>query len=146
MEAEHREDRAGMSVGPRYEKIEFCRRAETLWGKLEEGRWDWLGVHPDGQFVLGSPPASRVEALPPGIVVSSASAPPNQSGVTIQEPTSPSSGFWMETAEEAESEFERHFADASTDDVRPRVVRLRLYQDSRITREEFIVHRPSTYR
>ena len=35
---------------------------------------------------------------------------------------------------------------ASIDDARPRVMRLRLYQDCRMTREEFIVHRPSTYR
>jgi hypothetical protein len=42
-------------VKPVYEKIEFCRNAKTLWGKIQSGRWDWLGVHPNGQFVLGSP-------------------------------------------------------------------------------------------
>src|SRR5215204_4051057 len=42
-------------VKPVYEKIEFCRNAKTLWGKLQSGRWGWLGVHPNGQFVLGSP-------------------------------------------------------------------------------------------
>jgi hypothetical protein len=40
---------------PLYQYIEFCRNPKTLWGKLQEGRWDWLGVHPKGQFVLGRP-------------------------------------------------------------------------------------------
>ena len=40
---------------PVYETISFCTNPETLWRKLEEGRWDWLGVHPKGQYVLGSP-------------------------------------------------------------------------------------------
>ena len=38
--------------GPLYQYIEFCRNAETLWHKLQSGRWDWLGRKPDGQFVL----------------------------------------------------------------------------------------------
>lgn len=42
-------------VTPVYEKIEFCRNAKALWGKIQSGRWDWLGVHPDGKFVVGSP-------------------------------------------------------------------------------------------
>ena len=41
--------------GPLYRNIEFCRNAETLWNKLQSGHWDWLGVHPRGQFILGSP-------------------------------------------------------------------------------------------
>ena len=41
--------------GPLYRRIKFCRNAETLWHKLQSGDWDWLGVHPKGQFVLGSP-------------------------------------------------------------------------------------------
>lgn len=49
-----------MSKAPsRLRTIEFCRNAKTLWGKIESGRWDWLGVHPDGQFVLGSLARSR---------------------------------------------------------------------------------------
>jgi hypothetical protein len=42
---------------PVYRKIEFVSDPERLWGKLKGGRWDWLGVHPEGQFVLGSPAA-----------------------------------------------------------------------------------------
>lgn len=45
----------GDQHGPLYRNIEFCRNAETLWHKLQAGHWDWLGVHPKGQFVLGSP-------------------------------------------------------------------------------------------
>lgn len=59
--------------GPLYQNIEFCRSTETLWNKLQSGRWDWLGVHTKGQFVLGSPKVRRREmtgfqytALPEG--------------------------------------------------------------------------------
>src|SRR4051794_11869311 len=40
---------------PVYRNIGFCRDPTTLWGKMREGRWDWGGVHKNGQFVLGSP-------------------------------------------------------------------------------------------
>jgi len=43
---------------PIYQRIEFCRSPKTLWGKIENGRYDWLGVHKNGQFVVGSPPVS----------------------------------------------------------------------------------------
>src|SRR5919202_6870004 len=45
--------------GPLYQHIEFCRNAETLWHKLQSGHWDWLGVHPNGQLILGSPRLGR---------------------------------------------------------------------------------------
>lgn len=48
------------TVEPVYRNLEFCRNAETLWSKLHEGGWEWLGVHPEGQFVLGSPRRSGV--------------------------------------------------------------------------------------
>jgi hypothetical protein len=59
---------------PLYERIEVCRDAETLWGKLNSGGWDWLGVKPDGVFVLGGPPVARTGVGPIGIIVSSAEA------------------------------------------------------------------------
>lgn len=38
-----------------YSVIEFCNDAGTLWGKLASHKWDWLGVHKSGKFVLGRP-------------------------------------------------------------------------------------------
>lgn len=48
---------------PIYRRIEFCRNPERLWGKLRSGRYDWLGVKSDGQFVLGSPPVKKGSGL-----------------------------------------------------------------------------------
>jgi hypothetical protein len=135
-----------MTIRPRYERIEFCRSAETLWGKLEEGRWDWLGVHPKGQFVLGSPPANRTQVFPVGIVTSSPVAPRNRTGITIQEPTAPASERWYSHEDEAQAEFDRQLAEARAEGRVPRVVRLRLLVDGVVRQEEFVVHRPSTYR
>lgn len=42
-----------------YAAIEFCSDAATLWAKIESGHWDWLGVKPRGQFVLGRPSVRR---------------------------------------------------------------------------------------
>jgi hypothetical protein len=39
---------------PIYKHIEFCRNPETLWRKIES-HWDWLGVDPKEQFVVGYP-------------------------------------------------------------------------------------------
>lgn len=50
----------GMQAGQQaYAAIEFCSDPEVLWAKIETGHWDWLGVKPDGQFVLGKPSARR---------------------------------------------------------------------------------------
>jgi hypothetical protein len=46
----------------RYAVVEFCDDPETLWGKLESRRWDWLGVRerPGRKtFVVGRPRQSR---------------------------------------------------------------------------------------
>jgi hypothetical protein len=44
---------------PRYTHIEFCRNPKTLWEKVKSGKWEWLGVHKDGKFVLGSGKRAR---------------------------------------------------------------------------------------
>ena len=48
--------------------LEQCRKPEVLWAKLATGNYDWLGVRPNGKYVLGRPRLSAVvpeEAGPP---------------------------------------------------------------------------------
>jgi hypothetical protein len=134
-----------MAVHPLYRKIEFCSSAEALWGKLNSDRWDWLGVKPDGDFVLGSPPIGREMAKPIGIVQSSPTRPKGRHGVLVQEPMSPSSEWWFETGDEARAEFKGRVRALREDKEEPRVVRVKLLVHSVSADEEFIVHRPPTY-
>ncbi|MCU1667919.1 MAG: hypothetical protein JWP40_846 [Blastococcus sp.] len=45
-----------------YAVLEQCRKPEALWAKLATGNYDWLGVRPNGKYVLGRP---RLSVLPP---------------------------------------------------------------------------------
>lgn len=54
-----------------YRAIEFCVDPETLWGKIESGKWDWLGVRErKGKkfYAVGSLPTSRVRMMAGGTV------------------------------------------------------------------------------
>jgi hypothetical protein len=79
-------------AGPLYKKIKFCRKPETLWGKIESGGWDWLGVHPNGQFVLGSPRVRRLE-LRGTATLTSRDAVEGEHGVGSRAPLSPGTSF-----------------------------------------------------
>lgn len=46
-----------VSSTPIYHHIEFVRAPERLWGQIES-KWDWLGIKPDGTFVVGYPKRS----------------------------------------------------------------------------------------
>lgn len=70
---------------PLYDRIEFCRDPETLWGKLESKRYDWLGVHPKGQFVVGSPPVQRFSGGA-GSSLARGGAPEGEHGFRIEGP------------------------------------------------------------
>jgi len=135
-----------MAGGPRYAKIEFCRDPKTLWGKIESRRWDWLGVHPDGKFVLGSPPVggSRSHA---SATVTKAGAEEGQYGVGSKFPLIPSGGFtWYRTREEADEAFERRVEEERDESKGPALVRIRQVEGREVVREEFVVRNPSTYR
>ena len=43
-----------------YAVLEQCRKPEALWAKLATGNYDWLGVRPNGRYVLGRPRLSAV--------------------------------------------------------------------------------------
>ncbi len=96
--------------GPLYRNIEFCRNAETLWHKLQSGHWDWLGVHPKGQFVLGSPRSGG--GMPDGVTMKMTRGSANESqhgvkhqvwvGMTDVDPSSE----WFEEEAEAKVRYE----------------------------------------
>lgn len=40
---------------PIYQRMDYCSEPKTLWGKLQSGEWDWLGIDRDRNFILGYP-------------------------------------------------------------------------------------------
>jgi hypothetical protein len=134
--------------GPLYQYIESCRNPETLWGKLQEGRWDWLGVHPKGQFVLGRPSRARMglPLLPAGVVRTDPGAQEERNGVKIYRwlgwPDSPASALWFTSAEEARTEFENEVERLDSIEQYPILARIVLFQYGQVTDERFIAQPP----
>jgi hypothetical protein len=130
-------------VEPVYEKIESCRDPETLWGKLQSGRWDWLGVHPKGQFVLGSPPrggSSMMGALTVG-------EPEGEHGVRVRTPLGPGGGTtWYATEQEALEEFKKKVDSLRDDSKGPGLFKVVRIEQRSVVDEVLIVLRPPTYR
>jgi hypothetical protein len=40
---------------PVYQRIDYCSDTRTLWRKLQSGRWDWLGIDKNDNYILGYP-------------------------------------------------------------------------------------------
>ena len=95
-------------VEPVYKRIEFCRKPETRYAKMESGLWDWRGVHPDGKFVLRSP-ARRVSSLRGSPTVLSNGVKESKHGMRVYAPLFPgaSTTTWCRTAKEAREEYQR---------------------------------------
>ncbi len=134
--------------GPLYQYIEFCSNEETLWHKLQEGRWDWLGVKPDGQFVLGRPSRARggLQLPPLGETSTYPGAKEGQHGVKTYKwmgwPNSPPNALWFTSAEEARTAFDKEVE--GLDDARqnPILARVILLEDGWVTDERFIAQTP----
>jgi hypothetical protein len=130
---------------PRYKKIEFCRSPKSLWGKLESGRWDWLGVHPDGQFVLGSPKAGGISGSG-SLEAHRAEAAKGEHGIHTSVPNNPCAHVeWYETEDQAQEAFDRFVAEQG-ESGSPGIMRIRRIEKRMVVQEDFIVRRPSTYR
>jgi hypothetical protein len=133
--------------GPVYKYIEFCRKPEALWHKLQSGHWDWLGRKPDGQFVLGKPrrvPASAVGV--PFLTKREAEATEGLHGIRMQawvgQPSTAKSSTWVTTADKAETEFEKEIARLEDPALKPVLARVFLVQDGQVTAERFVVQEP----
>ncbi len=131
--------------GPLYQYIEFCRNAETLWHKLQSGHWDWLGVHPRGQFVLGRPRQRRTVSgvsmkLQRGGVQEGHHGVRWQewNGVTNMDPNSE----WLSDEEEAVRRFEELVNYYKGPERCPVLVRLWRVENREIVDERFIAQTP----
>jgi len=133
-------------VKPVYEKIEFCRNAKTLWGKLQSGRWGWLGVHPNGQFVLGSPRQGKGSTMMGAFTTGRGGAVPGEHGVYVKTPLGPGpSKTWCQTGQQAREEF-RTTVDSLRDESKgPGLFKVELIEQGSVVDEELIVRRPPTY-
>ena len=135
-----------MGEGPLYQHIEFCRRAETLWGKLQEGRWDWLGVHPRAQFVLGTPARNVPQVLPLGMQQTDPGAEKGQHGIKtytwLGVPNSPPGAYWFATPQEDRRGFEKKMADLDRPEQAPILARVMLIENGYRTDERFIAQTP----
>jgi hypothetical protein len=129
---------------PVYRNIEFCRDPETLWRKMREGRWDWLGVHRNGQFVVGSPRRSGVmsasisaEHLPAGYEM--------DHGVRVRaEPDANLVTTWCRDAREAEHVYRERIEEFTAKEG-PLVVMVERIEGQVAVEKELVVKRPSTY-
>lgn len=133
--------------GPLYQYIEFCRNAQTLWNKLQEGRWDWLGRKPDGQFVLGRPSRARngAQVFPVGL---QRNDPENkkQHGVKtyiwMGWPDSPPGALWFASTEEARTAFKDQIAYLNAPEQRPILAKVVLIENKNPTDEQFVAQTP----
>jgi hypothetical protein len=133
--------------GPLYQYIEFCRNPKTLWGKLQEGRWDWLGVHPNGQFVLGRPSRARNGLqIPPIGLERNDPANEKRHGVKVHRwlgwPDSPPGVLWFASAEEARTAFAEQVAYLNDPVRSPILARVILIEDGYPSDERFIAQVP----
>ena len=99
-----------------YAVLEFVRKEDALWAKIESGHWDWLGVkvrRGRHTYVLGRPRASRSEGMASVSKVSEgAKAGVHGVEVRVPHPTHRHpGGAWYATAEEAKQEFARQVAE-----------------------------------
>jgi hypothetical protein len=130
---------------PVYQYIEFCSNAETLWHKIASGHWDWLGVHPKRQFVLGRPARRTGSTLRAAPTVGTVGAPEGQHGVFVQGPLDPDpSRTWFKTLQEALEEYARVVSSFDSDEKEPELLRVWRVEQGHIVEEEFLVRRPST--
>ena len=133
---------------PTYRNIDFCRDPNTLWNKLRAGGWDWLGVHPGGQYVLGHP--SRFTAGPTHGTLTNTQpgATPGEHGVEIaSEPRHDSTPgrTWFASEDEAIANFDQRVAEYRASE-RPIVIRIRRIEHGERVDEEYVVVKPPTYR
>jgi hypothetical protein len=127
-----------------YQHVEFCSDPGTLWRKVES-KWDWLGVKPDGTYVVGYPRRGRMGGGG-ALCVTEENAEKGQHGVRTSVPLAVRAGErWYATKEKATDEFACMVAREHSVDG-PGLIRIQLVLDGSVAREEFVARRHSTYR
>jgi hypothetical protein len=131
---------------PAYRNIEFCSRPNAAWAKLKSGRYDWLGLRSDGDFVLGTPPRKHIEGFGAATSIKAGAVEGRHGVRAITEPRHEDlvSRDWYASADEARVAFEALIADWERRDG-PMLARLELVQDDRLADEAFVVNLTPTY-
>jgi len=131
---------------PLYRKIEFCRDPETLWRKIESW-WDWLGVYPDGQFVVGYPKRkAHLEIDRPGPIKWPGAD--GQYRVRVKVPLVAGwYEYWLPTQAEATDKYEEIVALQGKGGGQPNATLMRVQEldGDRVLRESLIVARLPNY-
>jgi hypothetical protein len=132
--------------GPLYKFIEFCRNTETLWNKLQSGHWDWLGVHPKGQYVLGRPRRGGSRVYAPSIINTQLDAKEGQHGIRIQQwtgnPGTKAGGAWFTDAAQAKAAFQEKVNYYENPERGPILAKAALIEKNTVVDEKFIVQVP----
>lgn len=135
----------GMQAGQQaYAAIEFCSDPEALWAKIESGHWDWLGVKPDGQFVMGKPSVRHGRGsavLSVGVRGADGS---NRVEVRIPRGIAPTV-YPFVTADEARAGYRDKIERLNTPDGTSGLHRVRLYVHSAFEADELVVRKMKNY-
>lgn len=136
-----------MSSTPIYKHIEFVDNPERLWGKIESN-WDWLGIKPDGTFVVGTPKRSGSSGpTVKGAHVVADNAPIGEHGVRVRVPNRGGSNkHWFPTAARAREHYEGVISETIKTDVPGLLMRVELIELGDVIEQSVIVRRESTYR
>ena len=129
--------------GPLYRYIEFCRNPETLWHKLQSGHWDWLGVHPKGQFVLGRPRRGGLTDAAT-VKLKTEDAKEGQHGVRVHHwsgaPKVKPVTYWVPDAKQARELYENILEQLESRSIV--LARVVLIQNNQVDEERFIARTP----
>ena len=128
-----------------YERIEFVRNAESLWGKIES-KWDWLGVHPDKQFVVGYPRRREGIKLTASGTVVKKGATEGEHGVRVRVPRTdhPAGTDWYASEQQAKAAYGQT-VERERKASGPGIVKVERVEQRKVVEREFVVRRPSSY-
>jgi hypothetical protein len=124
-----------------YAVIEFCNSPETLWRKIQSGKWDWLGVKQTAgrtTFIVGRPRIARMSVQAAGTAIESGADGRYRVEVTI--PTfSGVSGRHCLTADGARADYREKLARFRSGGEGSGLFRVRLLVDGIVEEEELVV-------
>jgi hypothetical protein len=139
-------ERSIYGTEPVYERLSFCKSADTLWAKLSSGGWDWLGVKPDDRtFVLGAPSRPLGQVLMAAGTVIRKNAVVGEFGVRVRVPRFTStSDIWCSSEDKAREEYSRTL-ETLGEPGKPALFRVELVISRLVAEEATLVRTPSTY-
>jgi hypothetical protein len=130
----------------KYAVIEYCSNAQTLWAKLESGKWEWLGVKDDGRrhtFVLGRPPRSGILTGSSGGGIREKDST-GEHRVQVETPKPPplkrgGSTTWCATEQRARERYAKTIERLNRQDGSSGIYRVSLYVSDQLESREYVV-------